>query len=91
MLYQFILYFWLKFQSLSRHSTLESSNVVENFNKYTATGSQLFFSTIEIWHFLRDMNTQKLKNGLNYTIAEHEIVSTVTVGCYATDKVMEML
>ena len=83
----FILYFWLKCQSSSRHSTVESSNVVEHFNKYM--GSQLFMSTIEIWHFLRDMHTQKVKNGLNYTITEHEIVSTVTVRCYGSDKVLE--
>ena len=35
------------------------------------------------------MDTQKLKNGLNYTNTEHEIVSTVTVGRYGTDKVLE--
>ena len=46
-------------------------------------------STIEIWHFLRDMDPQKLKYGLNYTITEHEIVSIVMVGCYSTDKVLE--
>ena len=83
----FIHSFWLKFKSLSRHLTVEISNVAEHFNKYT--GSQLFMSTIEIWHFLRDMDTQKWKNGLNYTITEHEIVSIVMVGCYSTDKVLE--
>ena len=57
------------------------------FNKYT--GSQLFMSTIEIWHFLRDMDAQKFKYGLNYTITEHGIASTVMVGCYGTDKVLE--
>ena len=45
-------------------------------------------STIEIRHFLRDMDTQQLKNGLNYTITEHEIVSTLTAGCYGTDKML---
>ena len=35
------------------------------------------------------MDTQKLKNGLNYTILDHGIVSAVTVRCYGTDKVLE--
>ena len=46
-------------------------------------------SAIEIWHFLRDMDTQQLKNGLNYIITEHKIVITVKVRCYGTDKVLE--
>ena len=35
------------------------------------------------------MDAQKFKYGLNYTITEHGIASTVMVGCYGTDKVLE--
>ena len=58
----FILSFWLKFKSWIRHLNVEISNVAEHFNKYT--GSQLFMSTIEIWHFLTGL---KLENYYFFT------------------------
>ena len=82
----FILYFDQSFIFI-KHSTVKSSNIVKHFSKYA--GSQLFTITIEIWHFLRDMDTQKLKNGLNNTISDHGIVGAVTLRCYGTDKVLE--
>ena len=35
------------------------------------------------------MDTQKSKNGFNYTITDHDIVSAVTVIFYGTDKVRD--
>ena len=60
------------------------SNISTNIQAVSFLWVQLRFGI-----FLRDMDTQKLKNGLIHTITEHEIVSTATIRCYGTDKVME--
>ena len=51
-------------------------------------GKQLLMNT-SIWHCLNNMDKQKLQIGLNYTITEHDIVSTITVSCSSTDKILE--